>query len=173
MRTLSLLTLAVVMAVSTGCTKTSEKGGPGATDRTSTETRRSTDSTLPDHNSRLSDNQNRIPADTATTTRNSETFTVSVPSGETNVTQGESEDVTVSINRGSNFDQAVTLRFNPPIGVKLVPAEVKVQPSDSKATIKVQAMNDAKPGVATVEVEGVPQTGKAVKTAMRLDIKAR
>lgn len=147
MRALGLLLIVLSVAWAGGCTKQSEKGGPGATTTTDVGP---------------ADERAGRPADT---------FTISVPAQQTNLAQGSKQDVTVQVNRGSDFKQAVTLKFNAPQGVDVSPTEKTLPPSENKATVTFQATEEASPGMAEVEVTAAPETGKPVSVAMHLDIK--
>jgi hypothetical protein len=146
---LSALTLA-------GCTRESEKGGPGAKATTTKTTSTDSGATITEQK------QTETPA---------QTFSIEVPRGGTNVTQGKSENVTVSIDRGDTFKQAVTLTFKAPAGVKVTPAEAKIGGSDTRVKVGIEAAPDATPGRHSIHVIGTPETGKATSVKMDVDVK--
>lgn len=137
MKTLSTilaLTLAAGVAVwSTGCQKTTEKGGPGA----------------------QKNNQGE-------NTNEKNTFSLSVPRTETNIKPGGDEKVTININRGEQFQQAVTLKFDLPEGVKVSPKSPKVEAGKDKIEVTITADQNATAGKRSVKVTGEPQDGKSV-----------
>lgn len=104
----------------------------------------------------------------------SETFTVEVPGGGTNVTQGKREEVSISIDRGSNFKQPVKLTFEAPKGLKVVPSSATIKSGDSKTNVFVEAADDATVGRHRINVTGTPESGgKATSIAMDIDVKKR
>src|SRR5262245_18119371 len=64
-----------------------------------------------------------------------ETFKLSVPSTKTDLDRGEQEEVTISIDRGSDFNQKVTLEFTAPQGVTVKPVEAQIPPGENKAKV--------------------------------------
>ena len=151
---LSALTLA-------GCTRESEKGGPGAKTETTAKTT-STDSGTVTTEKKTETNRAENRA---------ETFSIEVPAGGTNVTQGKREDVTVSIDRGGSFKQAVTLKFEAPAGVKVTPAEAKIGGAETRVKVGIEAAPDATPGRHSIHVIGIPETGKQTSVKMDIDVK--
>jgi hypothetical protein len=89
-----------------GCERKGSPGGPGVT-TTATGSSTTTSSA----------------ATTTTVAKPSQTFKVTLPSGNTSVKQGESKTVTISLDRDSDFDQTVSLKFSgQPAGVRFEPA---------------------------------------------------
>ena len=110
------LSLAATVILSlAGCSRESPKGGPGADKAKGTPTSGSADKT--------------------------ETFSIKVPAGNTNVTQGEQTEMNVSVSRGTNFDQDVKLTFKAPEGVQVTPDSVtaKKGADDAKITVNCGA----------------------------------
>jgi hypothetical protein len=157
MKTLHVATMlgAVVLF---GCTRESPQGGPGVkTTNTTTATSRD--------------------GKTVTTTEESEardsTFTIQVPGGGTNITQGKSEEVSVSVNRGTNFKQPVKLSFKAPAGVKVVPSETTLATDDTKTNVRIEATDEATVGRHSITVTGTPTTGKSTSVTMDVDVKKK
>jgi hypothetical protein len=99
------------------------------------------------------------PADTETDDAD-ETFTVEVPATAPNVRQGESETFDLSIDRGEDFDQAVTLSFRSlPAGITIEPAAPTIAGDEDTVAITVKAAASVELGEHTFEVVGTPQTG--------------
>ena len=95
------LSLAAALVLSfAGCNRESPKGGPGA------------------------DKANKgTPA--AGSNDKTDTFSIKVPSGNTNITQGEQKELSLSVSRGNNFDQDVVLTFQSPVaGITVTPESV-------------------------------------------------
>ena len=97
------------------------------------------------------------------------TFKLSGPMTETNIKQGETKTVTVSISRGKNFDQDVTLNvMAPPKGITITPTNGAIKASDKETTLTIEAAKDAALGHHEIKIEATPNKGGA-KT--NLDIK--
>lgn len=155
----------VIIALgSLGCARESPKGGPGASPNPTT-----TSST-----SRDGDKTTTTTTTTATTepTDRTQTFSVKVPT-ETNVKQGSREEVTVTLNRGSNFKEPVTVKFQAPAGIKVTPDSVTLQGDDAKTKVVVEAMENAAEGHQSITVVGVPKTGQSTSVTMRVDVKKK
>src|SRR4051812_21759769 len=80
----ALSAMAAMVLGLAGCNRESNKGGPGA------------------------DKANKGTT-TSTSNDRAESFSIKVPAGHTNVTQGEQTEINVSVSRGNNFDQDVKL----------------------------------------------------------------
>jgi uncharacterized membrane protein len=133
---------AVMLAVAlTGCTKESEKGGPGA----------------PATNSNAEADDDR-------------TFTLDVPNITTTVEQGARDKASISIDRGDNFKEEVKLQFKPPAGVTVLPADASFNPDAEKVEITIEASAEAKPGDTNIEVTAVPATGKSITKTMPITV---
>ena len=84
-----------------------------------------------------------------------DSFSLRLPVLSTSLKQGESKSVTVSIQRGTDFDQDVTLNFsNMPSGVTLSPASPTITKDEKETKISVTAADDAAIGDFTVNVSG-------------------
>jgi hypothetical protein len=99
------------------------------------------------------------------------TFSLDVPNLSTHVKQGETRSVSVSMSRGKNFDDDVSLKFeNVPAGVMITPATALIKHGDTEAKVNVQAAGDAALGNFTVKVIGHPSTGADATVDMKLTI---
>jgi uncharacterized membrane protein len=159
-----LIVFGLSLALAAGCSRESPKGGPGAENKTATTT---TSTKSPDATSQT----------TTTTTRTDDQrddFTVKVPNGYTNVTQGEQQSITVKINRNGKFDQEVTLKFDPPVGsgLHVEPATATVAKDKKETQVTVRADAGAKTGTTDIRVTGMPQTGKATDVNLGVEVKA-
>ena len=91
-----------------------------------------------------------------------EGFRIAVPTFDTSVKQGEIQTVTVSLLRGKNFKQDVTLRVNATKGIGVAPTDISVKASDKpELQLRIEAAKDAAIGDYRVHVKGTPKTGEA------------
>jgi len=89
-----------------------------------------------------------------------DTFNLSVPYMSTSLKQGETKAVSISIKRGKNFDEDVTLKFaDVPKGVTLDPASPVIKHGDTEAKLTLKAADDASLGDFTIKVTGHPTKG--------------
>jgi hypothetical protein len=142
-RTLAALVIAVVASIGVlGC-GSGTPGGPGATAK---------------------DNSTHIgPAD--------RTFTLSVPTIQNRMKQGEAHQYTIGIHRGNNFDQDVSIKVEGlPQGVSMEPASPVIKHSDTEVKILLKAAEDAAVGESTIKVIGHPTTGADATNQFTLHI---
>jgi uncharacterized membrane protein len=146
MKTLALLVIASVCAVLIGCNGHSTPGGPGAS---GTNTKPSLVGSA--------DN----------------TFTLKTPTLNTDIKQGETKTVAISISRGKNFDQDVKLEIaGMPPGVKVTPASPELKASEEKVDISVEAAKDAALGEHVLTITGMPAR-EGAKAAAQLKINVK
>lgn len=111
------------------------------------------------------DNSNRVVGPTENT------FTLETPTLSTKVQQGETKEATISVSRGKNFDQDVTLKFeNVPAGVTITSANLMLNKGDKETKLVIAAADDAMPGDYTVKVVGHPATGADATNELKLTI---
>ncbi len=101
------------------------------------------------------------------------TFTITVPRLDVNVKPGETRDVQIDVNRGDQFNQQVTLRFDAPAGVTVSPQEVTVAADEKQASITIEAAPDARIAAHTVNVTALPETGKEVTSHFNVAVNER
>jgi hypothetical protein len=100
-----------------------------------------------------------------------ETFNLSVPALSTHLKQGETKVASISLARGKNFDEDVTLEFDDlPKGVTIDPASHVIKHGDTEAKFTFQATDDAALGDFTVKVTGHPTKGADAKTEFKLTV---
>ena len=88
-------------------------------------------------------------------------FRISVPAFDTTVKQGEVQTVAVTLQRGKNFKQDVTLQVSATKGISVAPTDVSVKASDKPdVQLRVDAPKDAAIGEYRVSVKGTPRTGE-------------
>ena len=146
-----LISSAIISLAVAGCTKESAPAGPGA--RTNT------------------------PSTTTTTTERSyrepdsdRTFTLKVPAGTTDIKRGQRESVTISLNRGRNFKEAVTLKFAAPSGITVEPSDVQLKSDQEEAKVMVDVADEAALGEKIIDVTATPATGKPASMSMKVKV---
>jgi hypothetical protein len=140
--------LAALTLTFAGCNRESPKGGPGA------------------------DKANKGAA-TSGSSDKTETFSIKVPAGHTNVTQGGQTEVSISVSRGSNFDQDVTLTFKPHDGITVTPDSWTAKKGDDTGKMVVKAADTATVGTTNIQVTGTPKTGAAATVDLGIDVKKK
>ena len=144
-----------------GCNRESPPGGPGA---------KATTPSTPAPRTTPADGSKTPPTQAE---NRDETFKIKVPSGGTNVTQGKREEVTISLSRGSKFDDTVHLKFSAPRGLKIVPPDASIKRGENKTNIMVEAADDAPIGRQTITVTGSPESGQPTSVDMDIDVKKK
>ena len=100
-----------------------------------------------------------------------ESFSVSLPLLSTTLKQGQSETVSISINRDKSFDQDVTLMFGEmPAGVTVAPADLVIKAGETEAQVTLSAAADAALGDFTVKVAGHPAKGTDTSNDLKLSV---
>lgn len=136
------------LIVVAGCSNESKPGGPGATTKPTTS------------------------GETKVVAENSDqTFTIKAPGTETNLDQGKDEEVTLTIDRGKDFKQAVKVAFEAPQGITITPPTGEFGADTTEMKVRVAAAATAPVGKADVKVTGTPETGKPVVTNFMVDVK--
>jgi hypothetical protein len=103
-----------------------------------------------------------------------DTFSLSLPTLSTRLKQGETKVVAISIKRGKNFDQDVTLKFaGVPQGVTLDPASPVIKHGDTETKLTAKAADDAAVGDFTVTVTGHPAKGADASNDLKLTVEKR
>jgi uncharacterized membrane protein len=99
------------------------------------------------------------------------TFNLSMPRMSTTLHQGETKDVSIGIERGTNFDGDVTLEFaGGPQGVTLVSANPVIKHGDTEAKVTLKAQDDASLGDFTIKVTGHPAKGVDATNQLRITV---
>ncbi len=87
------------------------------------------------------------------------------------IKQGEQKVDSISISRGKNFDQDVTLKFeNVPSGVSVSPASPVIKKSENKVEITLKATDEAALGTHTIKVLGHPSTGADATADLKVTV---
>jgi uncharacterized membrane protein len=88
--------------------------------------------------------------------------------------QGEAKETSISIKRGTNFDQDVTITFeNLPKWVTVSPTEPVIKHGDKEVKFKVEAKDDAALDDHTITVKGSPGKGPAATNEIKLTVKKK
>ena len=104
-----------------------------------------------------------------------EGFTIDVPNFDTKIKQGETQSVTLSLDRGASFKQDVTLEINLAggKGITFEPAKLVVKASDKPdVQLQVSAAKDAAISEYRVSVTGTPETGEPASMEFNLKVVA-
>lgn len=99
------------------------------------------------------------------------TFSLSTPVLSTHLKQGQSETGTISVSRGENFDEDVTLSFSGlPQGVTIEPMSAMIRHGDKEAQVTFHAAADAALGDFTIDVMGHPAQGADAHSKFKLSV---
>ena len=92
------------------------------------------------------------------TVNRKETFTIKAPT--VRLKQGESRQVEITLDRGKEFKEDVSLRFADGDGITVTPEKDMVKSSDDQTVkVKVSASKNASVGEHKIKVTGKPTTG--------------
>lgn len=99
------------------------------------------------------------------------TFTLNVPAMATPVEPGGQVTASIGIERGANFAQDVTLKFDDvPQGVHIEPDSPVIAGTDEAVELTIHAAEDAAVGDFTVKTTGHPETGADAMAEWRISI---
>ena len=94
-----------------------------------------------------------------------DTFNLRLPPMSTSMKQGDTKTVSISIARGKNFDQDVTLKLaDVPKGVTLDPSSPVIKRGDTETKLTLKVAADASLGDFTLKVTGQPAKSGAEST---------
>lgn len=100
-----------------------------------------------------------------------QTFTLSVPPGDTNIKRGEEKTIVVTVRRDNSFTQPVKLKADsqsPKIDATL--NKTTMEAADRDVTLTVKAAADAPTGVHVIKVTGTPQSGTPTSLDVRVEV---
>jgi hypothetical protein len=179
MKMLLSLGIMTVLFVSFGCGNKSDLGGPGASNTAT---------------SRMS---SYPPADTSSTTHTTgtaqtahregmgahnrdilgkpknDTFDLKAPSLATKIKQGESKQVTISVERSNDFKEDVTLKaMTSDKGLTISPSTATVKASDANTDVKftVTVTKEAAVGEHAITVTASPSKGAPTSVSFKVDV---
>lgn len=100
-------------------------------------------------------------------------FKIAVPTFSTEVKQGETKNVTISLERGQYFKQDVKLQINASKGIGVEPTKVLVKASDNPdVQLMISAAKDASLGGYQISLNGTPETGDSTSTEFKVMVVA-
>ena len=100
-------------------------------------------------------------------------FKIIVPTGDTDVKQGEVRNVTISLQRGENFKQGVKLEIKASEGISVYPTDVQVKASEiPDIQLRIATTRDTALGAYLVSVKGTPKTGEPTSIAFTVKVVA-
>jgi uncharacterized membrane protein len=98
-------------------------------------------------------------------------FKVAVPAFTTDIKQGQTQNVTISLERGKYFKQDVKLQIEASKGISIDPTKVMVKASDKPdVQIRIAAAQNAALGEYRVSVMGTPETGEPASTQFNVKV---
>jgi uncharacterized membrane protein len=104
-------------------------------------------------------------------TGKADTFTLDGPPRTTALKQGESQTVKITVQRGTDFKQAVKLTAEKaPQGVKVEFTPADVKPGDKEAEMKITADKEAAVGEHAIVVKGAPESGSAHSVDVKVKV---
>ena len=99
------------------------------------------------------------------------TLNLSVPRSSTTVHQGETKEVSIGIERGTNFEGDVTFEFaQGPEGVTIESAKPIIKHGETTAKVTLKATADASLGDFTVKVTGHPIKGADATSEFKITV---
>lgn len=100
-----------------------------------------------------------------------EGFKIAVPTFNTEIKQGQTQNVTVLLNRGDYFKQDVELKIETSTGISVDPASVLIRASDKPdVQLRLVAAQNAALGQYVVHVKGTPKTGEPTSTVFNVNV---
>lgn len=119
-------------------------------------------------------NQSEVGGKKSDNTRSSETFRVSAPVTSTTVKQGDRQTVKLSVDRGTNFKENVTLKTTNPDGLTVTFEPSTLKASDGETvTATVEAAKDAAVGDRTVKVTATPEKGNSTEVEFTVKVEKK
>lgn len=98
-------------------------------------------------------------------------FKIAVPTFATEIKQGQTQTVAVSLVRGDYFKQDVKLQMETTKGILVDPTSVVILASDRpEVQISITAAPNAALGEYSVSVRGVPKTGEPTSTIFTVKV---
>ena len=100
-----------------------------------------------------------------------EGFTIGTPTFDTKIKQGETESITITLNRGEFFKRDVTLDINASKGISVEPNRAMVRASEKPDVhLRITAAKDAALGAYKIYVKGTPEVGQATSTEITVKV---
>ncbi|MGA2071188.1 MAG: hypothetical protein ABSG97_07535 [Sedimentisphaerales bacterium] len=100
-----------------------------------------------------------------------EGFKVAVPTFAKELKQGETQSVTISLERGKYFKQDVKLQIEASKGISVEPTSIIIKASEiPDVQIRIAAAQNAAIGEYNVSVKGIPKTGESTSTSFTVKV---
>jgi uncharacterized membrane protein len=100
-----------------------------------------------------------------------EAFKIDVPSSDTKVKPGETQTVTIKLQRGESFKQDVKLQIEAVKGISVEPAKVLIKAGDEPdVKLMITVPKDAALGEYKVSVTGTPTTGEPTSVELKVKV---
>ncbi len=97
-------------------------------------------------------------------------FILQGPTRAASLKPGDTQTITIKIDRGKEFKQTVNLKAEGPNGIETELHPAAVKPNEkNEIHLKITAQKQAAPGENTVRVTGIPETGK--QTSLEVKVK--
>jgi uncharacterized membrane protein len=101
-------------------------------------------------------------------------FTIEGPVIATSIKPGESDTVSLKVNRGKEFVQTVQLKAQAPTGIDVVLTDSAVKPAEKgDVQLKIAVAKDTTPGEHIIQVTGTPETGSAASLDVKVKVAQR
>jgi hypothetical protein len=102
-----------------------------------------------------------------------EGFRIGTPTFDTKITQGETKNVTISLNRGEFFKRDVTLDIKASQGISVEPTRAVVRGNEKpEVSLRITAPRDTSLGEYKIFVKGTPETGEPTSTEITVKVVA-
>jgi uncharacterized membrane protein len=119
-------------------------------------------------------NQSERGGKTSDRTPGSSTFRVNAPVTATTIKQGDKHTVKLTVDRGKDFKEAVTLKADPSTGLSVDLDPKKVKPGDPETvTATVSVGKEAALGDHKVKVTATPETGNATEVEFKVKVEKK
>ena len=100
-----------------------------------------------------------------------EGFKIDTPALTVKIVQGETQNVTISLNRGEYFKRDVTMDIKASKGISVEPTKVLVKASEKPdVNLRVTAAKDAAIGEYKIFIKGTPEQGEATSTEFTVKV---
>jgi uncharacterized membrane protein len=100
-----------------------------------------------------------------------EGFKIAVPTFDVEIKQGETQSLTISLERGESFKQDVKLTIKTTKGISIEPTDIMVKASDKpEVALRITVPKDAALGTYSISVKGTPKTGEPTSTEFNVKV---
>ena len=100
-----------------------------------------------------------------------EDFRIGTPTFDTKIKQGDTESVTISLNRGKHFKRDVTLEIRASKGISVEPTHAVVRGNEAPdVSLRISAPRDTSLGEYKVFVKGIPESGEPTSTEITVKV---